>query len=135
MARGPAPKEERIRSSAPALQWQDTTEQGWQHGEIPPPPDGLLATSIEAWNTWFGAWFAAFWTPDDLPGLRQVIRLYDQVERDEFQRSAELRMAMDTWGLSPKGRQTLRWRKAAEAETAQRPSSGKRYGQLKAVGD
>ena len=26
-----------------------------------------------------GAWFAAFWSPADLPGLRQLVRLYDQV--------------------------------------------------------
>ena len=55
------------------------------------------------------SWFAAHWTPSDLPGLRQVIRLYDQVERGEFQRSSELRLQMDTYGITPKGQQDRRW--------------------------
>ncbi len=55
------------------------------------------------------AWFASYWTPDDLPALRQIIRLYDQVERGEFQRATELRYAMDGYGITPKGQQDRRW--------------------------
>jgi hypothetical protein len=68
-----------------------------------------MPASREAWTIWFRAWFAAHWTPDDLPGLRQVVRLYDQVERSEFVRAGELRMSMDNYGITPKGQQDRRW--------------------------
>lgn len=55
------------------------------------------------------AWFAAHWTPEDLPALRQVIRLYDQVERGEYVRAGELRLQMDNYGITPKGQQDRRW--------------------------
>lgn len=107
--RGPRPKEARRRSNKPVRgEWQ-AADGGWQHGETPEPPDGLLEASRKAWITWMGAWFAAHWTPDDLPGLRQVVRLYDQVERGEFQRASELRLSMDTYGITPKGQQDRRW--------------------------
>jgi hypothetical protein len=69
----------------------------------------MRQASRDAWTTWLAAWFASHWTPDDLPGLRQVIRLYDQVERGEFQRASELRLQMDTYGITPKGQQDRRW--------------------------
>lgn len=97
---------------------------GWQHEPIE-APDGLLEASRTAWETWMRAWFAAHWTPDDLPGLRQVIRLYDQVERGEFQRASELRLQMDTYGITPKGQQDRRWtRPKSDEEDA--PSSPQR---------
>lgn len=68
-----------------------------------------MPASVEAWATWMAAWFAAHWTPDDLPGLRTLVRLYDQVERGEFQRANELRLQMDTYGITPKGQQDRRW--------------------------
>jgi hypothetical protein len=49
---------------------------------------------------WMGAWWAAFWTPEDVPALRTVVRLYDQVERGEYQRPSELRLQMDNDGAS-----------------------------------
>lgn len=65
-----------------------------------------------------GAWFAWFWDAADLPALRQLVRLYDQVERNEFHRHAELRMMMDTYGITPKGQQDRRWKPAQSAEPA-----------------
>jgi hypothetical protein len=112
MPHGPVPKvkAQRRRRNAPKRgEWQPTPGIGWQHQLFPVPPDGLLETSRSAWETWFRAWFAAHWTPDDLPGLRQVIRLYDQMERGQFQRASELRLAMDTYGITPKGQQDRRW--------------------------
>ena len=50
------------------------------------------------------------WQHGDVPGLRTVVRLYDQVERGEFHRAAELRLSMDTYGITPKGQQDRRWR-------------------------
>jgi len=81
---------------------------------VPAPPDGLREASLEAWRVWLTAWFAAHWSPADLPGLRHLIRLYDQVERGEFQRSTELRLGMDTYGITPKGQQDRRWAPPSE---------------------
>jgi hypothetical protein len=75
-----------------------------------------MPASQTAWSTWFRAWWAAHWTPDDLPALRQLIRLYDQVERGEFQRAAELRLSMDTYGITPKGQQDRRWTRPEKPE-------------------
>ena len=108
--RGPAPKEDRRRANVPERgEIVAASGTGWQHGDIPAPPEGLMPASETAWRTWFAAWFAAFWSPADLPGIRHMIRLHDQVERGEFQRSTELRMTMDTYGVTPKGQQDRRW--------------------------
>ena len=111
--RGRAPKAKEQRANeydAPTRgEWQSAASDGWKHGDMPAPPDGLMPASVEAWSVWLGSWFAAFWTPADLPGLRQLIRLYDQVERGEFVRASELRLQMDTYGITPKGQQDRRW--------------------------
>lgn len=136
--RGRAPKDPEARRNAVAPQrgdWQATPGVGWQHGAVPPPPDGLLAPSRTAWETWMRAWFAAHWTPDDLPGLRKVVQLYDATERGELHRSAELRMSMDNYGITPKGQQDRRWTRPKPDEALQvapTPTSGK-YARLKAV--
>ena len=119
--RGPAPKAQNARRNTTAPQrgeWETTERAGWQHGDIPEPPEGLMPASADAWKVWMGAWFAAHWTPDDLPGLRQVIRVYDQVERGEFQRANELRLQMDTYGITPKGQQDRRWARPSEEKSA-----------------
>lgn len=134
MPNGPAPAENRRRRNAPARgDWQPAVGEGWQHGDAPKPPSGLLKASREAWTVWMASWFAAFWTPSDLPGLRQVIRLYDQVERGEFQRSTELRLMMDTFGITPKGQQDRRWKPPVNEEPRAQPQASKRYGHLKPV--
>jgi len=86
-----------------------------------------MPASVDAWNTWLKAWWAAHWSPDDLPALRQLIRLYDQFERGEFQRAGELRMGMDNYGISPKGQQDRRWIRPEPEEAApSSPPRGKR---------
>lgn len=109
--RGPAPKTEgRRRANEPARgDWVTSEAVGWQHGDMPRPPAKMTRAARDAWFAWMESWVAAHWLPTDLPGLRQLIRLYDQVERGEFQRHAELRLAMDTYGLTPKGQQDRRW--------------------------
>lgn len=113
---GPPPDDQRVRRAAPKHPWQHARGTGWQHGPVPEPPDGLTAAATEAWRVWFGAWWAAFWTPDDLPALRQLVRVYNEVEKGQFQRAAELRLAMDAFGVTPKGRQVLRWRPQLDEE-------------------
>lgn len=137
---GPAPKLNRRRRNVPARgDYKAVPGEGWQHGAIPAAPDGLVEPSRIAWETWMRAWFAAHWTPDDLPGLRQVIRLYDQVERGEFQRASELRLSMDTYGITPKGQQDRRWVRPKQEEAATAASTPakekkSRYAHLRAVG-
>jgi hypothetical protein len=135
--RGPAPKAaSRTRVKPTRGTPKAAPGVGWQHGAVPKPPDGLMAASRTAWSTWFKAWWAAHWSKEDLPGLRHVILLYDQVERGEFQRSAELRLSMDTYGITPKGQQDRRWTPPKVEEPEKKAPTKKtagRYGHLKAV--
>lgn len=98
--------------------WTKAACVGWQHGDVPAPPAGLLGDTRAAWVVWFGAWFAACWTPADLPGLRLLVLLYDQVQRGEHQRAGELRMWANTYGITPKGQQDRRWAPPESAELA-----------------
>ena len=132
--RGRAPKPDRINHHELTRGAPTTASTvGWAHGEPPAPPDGLMPASINAWATWFEAWFAAFWTPADLPGLRHMIRLYDQVERSEWSRATELRLTMDTYGVTPKGQQDRRWRPPADP-TPHQPTTS-HYARLRVVGE
>jgi hypothetical protein len=129
--RGPSPKHERSRTGAPERgEWTTPTGTGWQHGKTPAMPSGLKRETQVAWRAWMRSWFAAFWTPADLPGLRIVILLYDQVQRGDHHRAAELRLQMDTYGITPKGQQDRRWR-PPEAKTNVAKVS--RYRRLEAV--
>ena len=135
--RGPAPKPEGVRRNkvAPTRgEWSASPGVGWQHGALPAPPAGLLAASRTAWETWMRAWFAAHWSPDDLPGLRKVVQLYDATERGELSRAAELRMSMDNYGITPKGQQDRRWArpKPEDVPAADVPATDK-YKRLRAV--
>ncbi len=132
-----APEERHNPRSKPVHEWQPAECVGWQHGDVPAPPAKLTKAAREAWATWFGAWWASHWRPEDIPGLRQVIRLYDQVERGEFQRASELRLAMDTYGITPKGQQDRRWKppaaEPADQQGGGQAASGGRYGHLRSV--
>lgn len=137
--KGPPPSSSRRRANTPERgDWRPAPGIGWQHGKepgkLPPCPQGLMPKSRAAWKAWFTSWFAAFWTPADLPGLRHVILLYDDVERGNYVRAGELRLQMDTYGITPKGQQDRRWsppRDEPERPTAPKPSS--RYEHLRAV--
>ena len=124
------PRDARLRGNPKAA---DGT--GWQHGPRPRPPSGLRDASKRAWATWMSSWFAANWTPDDLPGLRTIVLLYDQVERGEYQRATELRLQMDTYGITPKGQQDRRWLPPKEDERAEQKATPSSYGHLKVVGE
>jgi hypothetical protein len=97
-----------------------------------------MPASRAAWTAWFLGWAAAHWSPDDLPRLRQVVRLYDQVERGHFERAAELRLSMDSYGITPKGQQDRRWRPPAppsreQQEPAPVAPGASRYAHLRIV--
>lgn len=136
---GPAPKPaaQRRRTNTPARgEWKPTPGIGWQHSKKhPDPPVGLKPESLVAWKVWMSSWFAAHWTPDDLPGLRILVTLYDEVVREEFQRATELRIQMDTYGITPKGQQDRRWEPPKAETVPESPAAAPAgpYGELKAV--
>ena len=133
--RGPAPKEDKVNRVAPTRgDVRQAAAPCWV-GDVPEPPEGLMQASADAWAVWFGSWFAAFWTASDVPGIRQMIRLYDQVERGEFGRAGELRLQMDTYGVTPKGQQDRRWKPPPESviPVAVVDGGARRYDKLRAV--
>lgn len=105
--------------------WEFAPADGWQHGEIPAPPDGMLASSIEAWTQWFSAWWAAFWTPADVPALREVLKDFDQVARGAKD-LVKVLPSMDNFGITPKGRTDRRWQPKKKQEPEQQSSGGRR---------
>lgn len=134
MAAAP-PKMTRRRRNVPERgEWQPTSMTGWQHGPTPGAPDGLVIASREAWIIWMQSWFASHWLPSDLPGLRKVIQLYDATERGELHRSAELRMSMDNYGITPKGQQDRRWEAPKAEPVTAKAEPGSRYAHLRSVG-
>jgi len=64
--------------------------------------------------------------------LLTIVLLYDQVQRGEFQRANELRLQMDTYGITPKGQQDRRWARPVSESTAA-PVRQVRTRKLKAV--
>jgi len=141
---GPAPKTTRRRRAVPVRgDWRAVPATGWQHGDVPKPPAKLLGRSRQVWVVWFGAWYAAHWQPEDVPGLEIVIRLYDAVLRGDRARASELRLAMDGWGITPKGQQDRRWALPTTGEVEPQPEADRgtgtvglddnRYAHLKVV--
>ena len=90
-------------------EWTHAERKGWQHGDLPRCPTGLTKPAKDAWRIWFSSWWASFWTPDDVPTLRIVVCLLDESERGEYQNLPKLIQLMDRYGITPKGRQDLRW--------------------------
>jgi hypothetical protein len=155
--RGPAPKPKAQRRTAHKPQrgeWQATPGVGWQHGPVPDPPAGLHVASVRAWEIWFRSWWAAHWTPSDVPGLEVLIGLHSEVRtaleepfvegidektgRSIYVRrpnpTTELRQMMDNYGVTPKGQQDRRWTRPepekSAAETPAAETSG-HYGHLR----
>jgi hypothetical protein len=133
--RGPTPKpNRRNKSDVPSRgEWRPAPGSGWQHGEVPAPPDGLLAKSRATWATWFASWSAGHWNPDHLPDVYVAIRLFDAFERGDHARAPELRQWMDGIGVTYKGQQDRRWLPPKEDPVAVPASSGLR--RLRVVGE
>ncbi len=107
---GPPPAKNRRRREVPNFgDWEPAPGIGWQHGDIPKAPSNLTKPSRDAWATWFHAWWASHWTPDNLPQIRKCISLFDAHERGESKAVTELRQWMDGLGITPYGQQKLRW--------------------------
>ena len=142
---GPAPKPNRRRRNVPARgEWQPAPPtEGWQHGEIPTPPENLRPQSVDAWTLWFGAWYAARWTPDMVPGLRLVILAYDHVASGHDVKATDrtaLHALMRAYGITPDGQAALRWARPDDPEVPssqpqQQPAGAGLYAHLKVVND
>jgi hypothetical protein len=131
---GPAPKVERRRRNTPARgEWQPTPDIGWQHGPTPKPPAGLTTVARETWRIWFGSWWAAHWTPENLPQIRTAIKLFDAYERGDAKSVTELRQWMDGIGVTPYGQQKLRWLPPAAEPVPDVSGQPGHYRHLKAV--
>lgn len=134
---GPPPNPTRRRRNKPAGgEWKPAPGVGWQHGPIPDPPDGLLASSRETWASWFKGWWAVHWSPDYLAQVRKAIQIYDATERGDFKVVSELRQWMDGIGVTFKGQQMLRWQPPTEEtqKSAAAPAENP-YGHLRIVNE
>lgn len=136
--RGPAPKpNSRTRHKPLRGSWQPATGSGWQHGDIPEPPPGLMPATVAVWESWFRSWWASHWTPEYLPQIVTAIALYDDVVRGNLKSATELRQQMDGIGATFKGQQDRRWQPPKDDAPAkpepESPDAGK-YGYLRAVG-
>lgn len=109
--------------------WKAAPGVGWQHGPIPAPPDDLKPSSVETWRVWFESWWASNWTPADLPMLRKIIATFDTATTAEDLRRDVFPLAK-AYGITPEGRQTLRWSPPATAEPGPKPKPASTKDQL-----
>jgi hypothetical protein len=118
--RGPAPKppEQRRRRNAP---------EGGEWIDVGPLEKAVLGVADRKWSaTARGLWVewrkdpvTQLYSPADLAAIRELARTFDDLPPNEQ------RLRMDGLGLTPKGKQGLRWRVVrGEAEVSQiRPAS------------
>lgn len=138
--RGPAPKSNRQNKYDTPTRgdWQVTPGVGWQHGPIPDPPARATQVTRDAWNTWFRAWFAAHWGPEDLPMLRYIAALFNRVQGKEATAAerSEFRQLADSFGLTKKGQQDRRWvpPKPEDVPATSTPSDNP-YGHLRVINE
>lgn len=118
----PAPPGEAKRPGAASRQWVHAEGRGWRHGDPDAksrskarregiPSCGVAArevteADVETWNAWMTSWWAWFYELEDLPQLRWVFSLYRKAELDTVSKVVPL---LDRYGITPKGRQDLRW--------------------------
>lgn len=114
-------------------EWSATSPGGWRHGRVPAPPAGLGREAVEAWRGWFGSWVAARWDLEDVAALRLAARLYDAVVGEgQMRHAAELRLWLDSLGLTAKGQQDRRWLPPTEGDDRSWPAPrGGQYAHLR----
>lgn len=116
MPTGPKPTANPQRPDQRRHQIKNAEPGGWAHGDpndkrrkFPKCPESIrMAEAVKAWDAWFQSWWAAFWLPEDLPALELVITLYEGVMLGKLDPS-KLTPLLDRYGITPKGRQDLRW--------------------------
>lgn len=107
---GPAPKlpEQRRRRNAPAAGEWVTLPADPYEGPRPPIPDLENLHAVYTWDAWWSSPMAHMWDEGDWPGLVRLILMLDGNVTLDVMR--EVRLQEERFGLSPKGRQSLRWR-------------------------
>jgi hypothetical protein len=108
--------------SKSSYQWNVAELEGWQHGKIPAPAASLSEHGKRAWKTWMNAWWASFYSAEDLPGLQLLVMLYDKVMLEEIDVTKILPL-LDRYGITPKGRQDLRWAQLPAKAESSTPTS------------
>lgn len=141
MPRQPAHPSEPVKGGSgykPVNKWVSPEGEGWQHGDIPPCPDDLHDDTEEAWRVWFSSWWAGLWTPDVVPTLNLIAKLYDAAmhgvtiydQKTGLPRTLDvgdigkLTQLMDKFGMTPYGRKQLLWtRTETEVEDSAKESA------------
>lgn len=122
--RKPKPPGEAVNRNAKAHPYREAPGSSWQYGDVPAPPEGLHEDTVAAWADWFGSWWSSFWTPADLPVLREIVKDFDQVVRGRLD-LAKITAQLDRYGITPKGRVDLRWAEPAAKKPAAAAPSGR----------
>ncbi len=128
MGRPSKPPEQRVNRHPLKFPWKPAPDAPWA-AEVPAPPEGILPSSVECWESWFRSWFSGHWTESDVPSLRQAISLFDKIERGHEKTGdrSELRQLYKAFGLSPEGRNSLHWEppKPPKTQTGDAPQRGR----------
>lgn len=129
--RGRAPQENRRRRNVPARgEWVDLDP--LEQSVLPELPEGeWRPETVAMWEAWRMDPVSAEWSPADVAFALDTIRLHNVMLNASG--ANEVRLRMDSLGLTPKGKRDLRWRiSKAEPELAEvKPMPGRK---LRAVG-
>ena len=130
--RGPAPKEGRRRRNAPARgEWVELPplEQAVLD-ELPELEDDVWRPeTVSLWEAWRADPVTALWSPADRAFALDTLILHNEMTASG---ASEIRLRMDSLGLTPKGKRDLRWRIVGEAPAEEKPVVQPR--RLRAVG-
>lgn len=143
---GPPPKQQRRRRNEPAAGEWITLPEGKRPGRRPALPKAKLTVETkEQWAEWWASPMAWMWSAAEVPALRRLLLLVEQFNTalsatGMLEAVKEIRLQEDRFGLSPKGRQQLRWRLPGQVATVtpMRPGSARdeakgRWGTLQVV--
>lgn len=137
--RGPAPKAEAQRrnfTKPKRGEWVDLPAENTAKPPVMPraPRGGWATGTRSAWRAWWCDPASLMWSPADRSALEQLATLHHDLERGKISLAGEVRLRMDSLGLTQKGKRDFRWRivePAAEKPAAARSS---RRGNLRVVG-
>lgn len=129
------PDQRRTRHKPQLGEVRNAPASSWRFGPTPAPPEGMCKATDDAWARWFSGWWASFWTEGDLPGLRIIALLHNAVANGDTRMASELRLEMDGYGLTPRGRLSLRWAppKSADPETPAQSTDIGAYSHLRSL--
>ena len=68
------------------------------------------------------AWWASFYSKEDLPGLELLVFLYDKVMLELID-VTKIMPLLDRYGITPKGRQDLRWAQLPAKAATETPTA------------